>query len=168
MKEITLDTKIADLLNDYDGMKEILIKINPKFKKLNNPVLKRTLAKIAGVKQAAIVGGMDPADLLNQLRKAVGQSPLEGTASEAVSPSQAPLWIEGEPQASLDANEILDRDKNPLAEAHQVLKKLEKGNIMTIIADFRPEPLIEEFVKAGYEVYCRDEGDSRFVTYVKK
>jgi hypothetical protein len=76
MKEITLDTKIADLLNNYDGMKEILIDINPKFKKLNNPILRRTIAKVAGVRQAAIVGGMKPMDLLNKLREAVGQEPL--------------------------------------------------------------------------------------------
>jgi len=168
MKEITLDTKIADLLNNYDGMKDILIKINPKFKKLNNPVLRRTLAKIAGVKQAAVVGGMDPIDLLNQLREAVGQSPMESAVGEAAEATEAPPWIEGEPKASLNANEILDRDKNPLAEAHQLLKNLGKGEMITIIADFQPEPLIEEFIKAGHEVYCRDEGDGHFVTYVKK
>ncbi len=73
MKEITLDTKIADLLNDYEGMKDILIDINPKFKKLNNPILRRTVAKVATVKQASIVGGMRPLELLNRLREAVGQ-----------------------------------------------------------------------------------------------
>jgi len=35
-----------------------------KFKKLNNPVLRRTIAKVASVKQVAIIGGMD---LKNQL-----------------------------------------------------------------------------------------------------
>jgi len=73
LKEITLDTKIADLLNDYEGMKDILIDINPKFKKLNNPILRRTVAKVATVKQASIVGGMRPLELLNRLREAVGQ-----------------------------------------------------------------------------------------------
>jgi hypothetical protein len=29
MKEITLETKIADLLNGYEGMKDIFIEINP-------------------------------------------------------------------------------------------------------------------------------------------
>ena len=168
MKEITLETKIADLLNDYEGMKDILIEINPKFKKLNNPVLRRTLAKIAGVRQAAIVGGMDPVDLLNQLRLAVGQEPLESMSNEKNVISKAPLWIETEPKTSLNANEILDNDKNPLAEAHQVLRKLENGEVITIIADFQPEPLIEEFIKSGYEVYCQQVDDSHFVTYVKK
>ncbi len=68
MKEITLDTKIADLLNNYNGMKDILISINPKFKKLNNPILRRTVAKVANIKQAAVVGGMKPIELLNKIR----------------------------------------------------------------------------------------------------
>jgi len=168
MKEITLETKIADLLNGYEGMKDILIEINPKFKKLNNPVLRRTLAKIAGVRQAAIVGGMDPVDLLNQLRLAVGQEPLENVTEEKSVVSDVPVWITEEPKVILNANEILDNDKNPLAEAHQVLKKLEEGDTIRIDADFQPEPLIEEFIKSGHEVYCQEIDDSRFVTYVKK
>jgi len=169
MKEITLKTKIADLLNDYEGMKDILIKINPRFKKLNNPVLRRTLAKIAGVKQAAVVGGMDPTDLLNQLRVAVGQDPLavEGE-EEVVTVSQRPSWTLEEPKAILKADEILDREKNPLAEATKVLKQFGKGEILAIDSDFQPEPLIEAFEKTGHEVYCRQQDRDHFVTYIKK
>jgi len=171
MNEITLETKIADLLNNYEGMKNILIKINPKFKKLNNPVLRRTLAKIAGVRQAAVVGGMDPMDLLNQLRVALGQTPVESRYSvEKTSTAKValPAWIATEPKATLDANTLLDEEENPLAKAYNILKKLDDGDILTIIADFQPEPLIEEFEKAGHEVYCQEIDDTQFVTYVKK
>jgi TusA-related sulfurtransferase len=169
MQEITLETKIADLLNNYDGMKDILIKINPKFKKLNNPVLRRTLAKIAGVKQAAIVGGMDPMDLLNQLRVAVGQTAVEYLdINEKNSTSEVPTWITQEPKETLDANTLLDTDDNPLAKAYNVLRELDEGDIITIVADFQPEPLIEEFEKAGHEVYCQKIDDTHFVTYIKK
>jgi TusA-related sulfurtransferase len=168
MKEITLETKISDLLNNYEGMKDILIEINPKFKKLNNPVLRRTLAKIAGVRQAAIVGGMDPMDLLNQLRLAVGQEPLECVSEEKSAVLDVPVWIAEEFKATLNANEILDNDKNPLAEVHQLLKKLEEDDIVRVDSDFQPEPLIEEFIKSGHEVYCQEIDDNRFVTYVKK
>jgi uncharacterized protein (DUF2249 family) len=169
MKEITLETKIADLLNNYEGMKDILIKINPKFKKLNNPVLRRTLAKIAGVRQAAIVGDMDPMDLLNQLRVAVGQVPLEDTiAKESASASEVPVWITSEPKEILDANALLDEEDNPLAKAYNILRGLNEGDILTITADFQPEPLIEEFEKSGHEVYCQEVDDTHFITYIKK
>jgi uncharacterized protein (DUF2249 family) len=150
-------------------MKDILIGINPKFKKLNNPVLRRTLAKIAGVKQAAIVGGMDPMDLLNQLRVAVGQTAVEyADTNGETSTLKAPMWITQEPKETLDANVLLDAEDNPLAIAYNSLRQLSDGDILTITADFQPEPLIEEFEKAGHEVYCQEVDDTHFITYIKK
>jgi TusA-related sulfurtransferase len=169
MKEITLETKIADLLNSREEMKDILIRINPKFKKLNNPVLRRTLAKIAGVKQAAIVGGMDPVDLLNQLREAVGQAPVEiMTHRGEVEAEDAPEWILKEAKQTLNANEILDEERNPLSELHKALKSIEEGEVITIEADFQPEPLIDEMVKAGHDVFSKEIEKDHFITYIKK
>jgi len=169
MKDITLETKIADLLNDYEGMKDILIKINPKFKKLNNPVLRRTLAKIAGVRQAAIVGGMDPVDLLNQLREAVGQIPVDiMTPKGEVEVEEAPEWILKEAKQVLNANEILDQERNPLAELHKALKAIDEGEVITIEADFQPEPLMDEMLKAGHDVFSREVEEDHFITYIKK
>jgi len=168
MKEITLETKIADLLNDYDGMQDILIKINPKFKKLNNPVLRRTLAKIAGVRQAAVVGGMEPMDLLNQLRRAVGQAPVEGKAVEKTKVEELPKWIANEPKENMDANELLDKKQNPLAKSNNILRKMQNGEILLITSDFKPEPLIEEFEKNGHRVFSQEIAKDKFVTYVQK
>jgi uncharacterized protein (DUF2249 family) len=167
MKEITLDTKIADLLNDYEGMKDILIKINPKFKKLNNPVLRRTVARLAGVRQAAIVGGMDPVDLLNQLREAVGQAPVDMQVKpETV--EETPEWIQDTSKVTIDANALLDEEKNPLAEVRKALKEIQKGELISIVSDFRPEPLIDEFKKAGHDVYSQEIDEGHFLTFVRK
>ena len=169
MKEITLETKIADLLNNYEGMKDILIKINPKFKKLNNPVLRRTLAKIAGVKQAAVVGGMDPIDLLNQLRNAVGQTQAGiATPKTDLEAEAAPEWVSKASKLTLNANKILDEERNPLVELHKALKMIDKGDIITLEADFQPEPLIDEMLKAGHDVYTQEVTKDYFVTYIKK
>ena len=168
MKKIELDTTISDLLNDYEGMKEILISINPKFKKLNNPILRRTLAKIATVKQAAIIGGMEPIELLNKLRVAVGQE-IEGSVEsiEKIVEEKEPNWINLPVDKELNANEILDANKNPLAEVRKALKEL-NSNILKINSDFCPEPLIDELRKNGYNIYCKEQKSGNFVTYVKK
>ena len=172
-QEITLETKIADLLNDYEGMKEILIGINPKFKKLNNPVLRRTLGRVASVRQAAIVGNMNPKDLVDQLRKAVGQPPIcqdcEIQTDACFIPSppdERPEWIDQEPQATLDANTLLDADKNPLAEVRKALRSLQPGQLLTLTADFQPEPLIEEFAKEGYATYTYEDETGKFITSI--
>ncbi len=170
MKEITLETKIADLLNNYEGMKDILIKINPKFEKLNNPVLRRTLAKIAGVRQAAVVGGMEPIDLLNQLRTAVGQNPVAVEMAETPKEAEKniPTWITEVPKEVINANELLDKDDNPLAKSFTIIRKFNAGEVLAIESDFKPEPLIEEFEKQGHEVYTQEIDKDTFVTYVKK
>ncbi len=170
MKEISLETKVAELLNDYEGMKDILIDINPKFKKLNNPVLRRTLAKIASIKQAAIVGGMPPEKLLNQLRIAVGQDAVEtkNLDEELSIPQKIPVWIEETPKAILDADALLEAQANPLSKANRLLRTLNDGEILMITSDFQPEPLIVEFEKAGHTVFCHEISKEQFATYIKK
>ncbi len=163
--EITLQTKIYDLLKAYPFLEDELIRINPKYKKLKNPVLRRTVARIASIKQAAIVGGMEPVELLNKIRAAVGQEPLEMEAQE-VQEEPVPEWITKEPVAILNANELLDEGKNPLAEVTKRLKEAKQGDVILLKADFRPEPLIDELRKKGYEVYSAKTQDEHF-TYIK-
>lgn len=175
MNGITLETKIADLLNDYDGMKAILIAINPKFKKLNNPVLRRTLGRIATVRQAAIVGSMNPTDLVDRLRKAVGQESIcEGCEIKtddcfAPAPSVQPGWArDATPEKILDANVLLDADKNPLAEVRIALHKIAPGHVLLLRADFQPEPLVDTFKNDGYLTWISKEKDGIYETYILK
>ncbi len=165
MEEITLDTKISKLL-EIDGMKYTLIKINPKFKKLNNPILRKTLAKVATIKQAAIVGGMEPVELLNKIRESLGQKrvDIEIKDNEYYLSSD----FNKEPKVILDANSLLDEDKNPLAIAKKHLKEFENGEVLMIKSDFKPEPLIEEFIKSGYKVYFKKINNENFETYIEK
>ena len=164
MKEITLDTKISELL-EIEGMKDTLIKINPKFKKLNNPILRKTLAKVATIKQAAAVGGMDPIDLLNKIRTSLGQEPLDVKIEDNNLPQEE---INKEPKVILDANRLLNEDKNPLAVAKKYLKELNDGEVLMIQSDFKPEPLIEEFTKSGYKVYFKKIDNQNYKTYIEK
>ena len=166
--EITMETKIADLLNSRPDMKDILIEINPKFKKLNNPVLRRTLAKLASVKQAAVVGGMDAVDLLNQLRVAVGQEPVESDGVTQVKGEEesAPEWISQKAETTFDGNAMLDREENPLAEITKAMRQLKEGDVVTLTVDFKPEPLIDQFLERGYGVYT-EETERGFITYIR-
>ena len=166
MQEITLDMTIADLLNNYKGMKDILIEINPKFKKLNNPILRRTLAKLATVKQAAIMGGMDSTELLNRLRVSVGQKPIDIKDNEIDIEGSAPKWAKKESNITINADELLNDDKNPLAQSYKILKNLKTDETLEIVSSFRPEPLIADFIGKGYKVYTNEISKDNFSTKV--
>lgn len=170
--EITIETKIADLLRVYPELEEYLIELNPKFKKLKNPILRRTVAKVASIRQAAFVGGMEPMELLNALREKKGQKSVVKAEEEAENGAdkvqERPSWI-GEPSAIISANKLLDEGKNPLAVASKKLKEMTSEEILVIESDFFPSPLIDEMKKNGYEVYSQaktSNSNSIFETFI--
>ncbi len=50
---ITPQTKVKELLDAYPELEPVLIDMAPAFKKLRNPVLRRTIARVTSIKQAA-------------------------------------------------------------------------------------------------------------------
>ena len=72
--EINLQTKVAELLGAYPQLEEQLLKLSPTFAKLKNPILRRTVAKVTSLQQAAKIAGISPARMVQALRKAVGLS----------------------------------------------------------------------------------------------
>ena len=170
MGNITLDTKIFDLIHKNTGMKDILIDINANFKKLNKSIIGKTLTQEgADLKEAAIVVGMDPVELLNSLRKSLGQETVETSNIKTNETSdEAPDWALNEPKYTLNANELLKKDLSPLAEAQTTLRSLKKDDIFTIVSDFRPQPLIDDLIKMGHDVYVGNINEEKFITYIKK
>ena len=56
--DINPSTKVNDLLNAYPELEETLIGIAPPFKKLKNPMLRKSVAKVATLKHISAVGGI--------------------------------------------------------------------------------------------------------------
>jgi TusA-related sulfurtransferase len=167
--EITPHTKINTLLNTYPELELFLMNLNPKYKKLKNPVLRRTVAKIATLTQVAKIGGYEVNDLVNKLRQEVGQEPLEGDTETLPEEFTAtPKWITNEPAMEIDVGVLLEAQKNPLAEATIALKSMKEGDILLIHSDFLPSPLIDTFKQQGYEVYAQEIDDSHYLTFIKK
>ena len=167
--DITTNTNINKLLKAYPELEEFLMKLNPKYKKLKNPILRRTIANIATLKQVAMIGGYEPIELVNILRGEVGQEPLNASQSNTKKESQTkPEWIEANPKVIVDANELLELEKNPLAEVSKELKGLSDGEILMIKSDFLPQPLIDKFEEEGFEIFSQKIDEDKYQTYIKK
>ena len=57
--DITAGTKVAALLSAHPELEDLLISMSPAFIKLRNPVLRRSVARVATLRQAAAVGKLD-------------------------------------------------------------------------------------------------------------
>lgn len=69
--QITRDTRLLDLINQYPWLKDELPKINEKFKMLNTPMGKIMMGKAAIVEMSK-KSGMDADTLIRKLQQLIG------------------------------------------------------------------------------------------------
>lgn len=69
--QITRDTKLLDLINQYPWLKDELPKINEKFKMLNTPMDKIMMGK-ATIVEMSKKSGMDADTLIRKLQQLIG------------------------------------------------------------------------------------------------
>jgi len=156
--EITLNSKLFDVLEAYPQLEEQIAHIAPPFQNLKNPVLRRTVGKIATIEKVAQIGNMDADRLVNTLRRAVGQAELKSGAVtelkvEIPRLAEDPDWIKGEPQLTLDGTGMLQRGEVPLGKVNEMLGKLEPGRYLLLVTDFEPTPIFEALQKQNREVF---------------
>lgn len=88
--DIIPDMKVGELLRSYPKLEEELVAITPAFEKLRNPVLRRTVARITTLRQAASVGGVSLGEIIGRLRVSAGQvADLTGEPSAVTRPHRA-------------------------------------------------------------------------------
>jgi len=166
---ITPETKIGAFLEAYPDLQEPLIAQVPEFARLRNPILRRTVAKLATVEQAANMAGIPTAELVRFLRTLVGGTTesLEEGRPLLDSGEPRPDWAQpGTVALTLDAQNLLSAGEHPLARVRRALPDLAPGQTLLLQSDFRPEPLLDQFRKEGIPCWCGQEGPGRFQTWL--
>lgn len=109
-------TKVATLLHWYPDLEKVLIELAPPFKKLKNPFLRKGVAKVASLGQAAAVAGMPVDELVNKLRAAVGQEPIASEDSGRMGSyfSSQPEWFDDTKIVTTIDETVVDPDKMPI------------------------------------------------------
>jgi hypothetical protein len=165
---ITPKTKVLELIETYPELEDILIGIVPAFKKLKNPVLRKTVAKVATLQQAATIGNIKTEELINMLRKEVGQENITedaGTQYNYVTPT----WFsEDKISKRFNVSEMLADGEQPVSQVIADLNHLEEGKIYLLIAPFLTAPLIDKATSLGIEHWIEKKGDEEFFIYFSK
>lgn len=169
-KPINPQTRVAELLEEHPDLEEMLIEQSPMFSKLKNPVLRKTVARVATLEQAARMADIPVSDLVNRLREAAGQPVYredeDGSGKHAQSESSAPGWVrDGTVKKSLDADSLMEGGGNPLREVTGMLGSLGPGELIRITGSFPPIPLRESLGRAGHRVVILG-GGGRYETFV--
>ena len=167
---ITPETKIGELLGAYPTLETTLAQIAPAFKKLSNPVLRRTVARITSLRQAAKVGGVSLVEMINRLRTEVGQPPLDlpDTMMEESS-APRPTWRDTlRVWKTLDARPLIASGQEPLSIVMRDLTDLPEDATYELVAPFLPAPLIDKAVRRGFESFSEKAEDGSTHTYFRR
>ncbi|KJF43651.1 DUF1858 domain-containing protein [Draconibacterium sediminis] len=167
---ITPKTKIFDLLEAYPQLEDILISAAPPFKKLRNPVLRRTITKITTLSQAATIGGLKVEELINKLRGEVGQSNVDTVGDESVHyKTKKPEWFnESSIVETIDIREMLNAGEQPVHEVMSAIKKLKESEILKVIAPFIPAPLLDKSLSMNYSHWLNKKSEEEYWVFFVK
>ena len=153
---ISPKTKVGELLDYFPGLESVLIGLSPSFEKLRNPILRKTVARVATLQQVAIVGGLNIDEMIRTLRKEAGQ--IEGediTETSEYFLSVAPDWFDTDKIIScLNATPIINSGGSPLSDILKMTKLLNPGEIFELHTPFVPAPIIDMLKGQGFRVYC--------------
>jgi hypothetical protein len=166
---ITPDSKIGDLLQRWPELEDVLVELSPHFRALRNPVLRRTVAKIATLRQVSAVSGVALGVLVSTLRAGAGLAP--GTVDEEGAPvaAERPAWaVEREVARTHDARAAIETGEHPMPRVMADLVALGEGEVYALVTPFVPAPLVDLARGKGFEAFSVTEGEALVRTYFRR
>jgi hypothetical protein len=163
--EITPSLTVHALLETYPELEEVLIGIAPPFKKLKNPFLRTSVARVATIKHISSVGGVPLDELIDKLREAVGQPKSTDSFGDQDYFGEQPDWFSPDKiSLSLDESKVEDKDTMTLVTILKDAKKVKEGEIIELATSFLPAPGIDIMKSKGYSVWTRKERDDLIIS----
>jgi hypothetical protein len=169
--EITGDTKVATLLDSYPELEETLIAMAHPFKKLRNPILRRSVAKVASLRQAAQVGRLPVAEMVNALRSAIGQNPIQDATGDESGDyfGIQPDWFdESRIVTTMDEKNDFEESRMPVISILQRCNDLRDGEILEVRTSFLPVPGIDLMRAKGFLSWSVESAEDDVLTYLAK
>lgn len=168
---INAQTKIAALLKFHPDALEAIIKLNPKFAKLRNPVLRKLMAGRTTIAMAAKIGSCSVQDFYNGLAHLGFTSKPSDIEVSIITGETTPLFMKNltvENTTELDVRPILATGKDPLQIILQKTKSLSTNHTLKIINTFEPTPLIKLLGGKGFSSYTKTSADGIVETFFYK
>lgn len=165
---ITPDAKLGTLLERWPGVEAALLEISPHFQALKNPVLRRTVARVATLRQVSKVSGVPLGTLIERLRSAAGLPPL-AVADDAERPGERPAWADDAAvTVRHDARAAIEAGEHPMPRVMADLAALPGGAVYLLTTPFVPAPLVDLAREKGFAAHSLTDADGVVRTYFQR
>lgn len=170
-KVIASTDKLKRILKKYPFLKDKIVNYSPKFRKLNNPILFKTVAAVATISDVAVVSKEDLGKLLTFLNNSLVE---KGILEEYNFDKNINLKEETKMKPDiLDELEFKEIDArvlegNFLPQIMNSAKTLKPNTGLKLIQSFEPLPLINVLEGIGFEYFTEKERDDKYIIYFYK
>jgi len=167
--DITPDSRIGELLQRWPALEDVLVELSPHFKALRNPVLRRTVAKVATLRQVSTVSGVPLGTLIERLRAGAGLPPVAVAEEIGGAPAQRPAWaVESAAVRTHDARAAIEAGEHPMPQVMSALLALDDGQVYQFLTPFTPAPLLDLAREKGFEAFSAPEAGGLVRTFFRK
>jgi hypothetical protein len=154
---IRASDRVAAVIAQDEGLIEVFASASPAFEKLRNAAMRRTMARLVTVEQAARIAGLDAEVLVERLNRALEGGPkLAGEPAPGTpeAPPVAPLpaalrAIPEERVVDVDVREDLRAGREPFRRILDAVQRLPDDGVLRLRAIFEPVPLYGVLAKRG-------------------
>lgn len=168
---IRANDRVAAVLKGDERLVEVFATAAPALERLRNPGMRRTMARLVTVAQAARMAGLEPEALVARLNAASESHEGDATAPEtelvketlmSTVDNTMPAALRGlamERLVDLDVREDLRRGEEPFSKIMAAKQSLQPGAVLRLRATFEPVPLYHVMGKQGYDHWTEQLAD---------
>lgn len=156
--------RVARVLQRDERLLDVFVDSSPHFERLRNPAMRRVMARLVTVEQAARIAGVEVDALVQRLNAALAtpsggashtpDGPAPGPTVRATSDSGAmpPALAATGPErwVDLDVRDDLRNGREPFARIMAAKAALTGGHVLRVRAIFEPAPLYAVLGKQGF------------------
>jgi uncharacterized protein (DUF2249 family)/TusA-related sulfurtransferase len=168
--KINQHTKISTLIKENPGVIDVIVSINKRFEKLNNPLLRKIFASRVTIADAAKIGGTTVQVFYEKLAS-LGFQCENMYSNERVSEIKIPDFysnIKQEHIVELDVRDDISKGKDPFNKILETLNKMPDESVLKLINSFEPTPLINLLSRKGYVNYVLHKESALVYTFLKR
>jgi uncharacterized protein (DUF2249 family) len=164
--------RVSDVIARDESLVDVFVQAAPHFSKLKNRAMRRVMARLITVEQAARTAGIPAEKLVRDLNSALGLGDRAGaveaakTAQTAArddagapSPSGAPTRPANAVVRELDVREDLRSGNEPFSKIMAAVAALGDDEVLRLRATFEPVPLFTVLGKRGFVHQSEEHGE---------
>ncbi len=173
VRPVAAGDRVSDVLARDEALVEVFVRRSHHFTKLRNRTMRKIMARLVTVEDAARIAGADAAALVEELNAALGIAPDSVTPISAVDearalpsvpppasaargrPGGAPV---GATVVEVDVREDLRAGREPFSRIMAAVQAAGAGEVLWLRATFEPVPLYTVLAKRGFLHEASAEG----------